>query len=86
MMLRLGCVPCSRLLRLLGCMHRMLAIEVGAEGGGEQVEKLLALTGGQWQLRMELLCQGAECTLADGGGHGRCAVCWSDVRQPVRRG
>ena len=70
------------------CMHGVLSVEVKAEGGSEQAEELLALAWGKWQLRVELVRQSAQRTLARccgcGGRHGRCTVSLPDVRRPVR--
>jgi hypothetical protein len=70
----------------LCCMHGVLSVEVKAEGGSEQAEELLALAWGKWQLRVELVRQSAQRTLARccGGRHGRRAVSLPDVRRPVR--
>ena len=57
------------LVGLLGRAYGVLAVKVGAEGGGQQIEQLLAFPWRERQLRVELLCQGAERPLSHGGLH-----------------
>jgi hypothetical protein len=48
----------------LCCMQGVLSVEVKAKGRSEQAEELLALAWGKWQLRVELVRQSAQRTLA----------------------